>query len=626
MKEKEVVKRIKKEVKGITLMVLVVTIIVLLILAGIGLRLALGENGIIGGTLNAKEAAEIAEEKETINLAAFGSKVKNNKLILEEEEFQKSLDGYTGAGKTEVTDIGEEFEVVFNETNRYYVVDKNGNIKETGEIVKDKYPGDITVGKDGESLDGGEEHPYEIWCIEDLVAFSNMVNRTGKVYKNGELINGENSIYLNENSNVKLMRNLNFKSSLSYTNSKRTDFGDINNDEKQDELMIELTTARGFTPIGFKINNRLYTYTGTFDGCNNKISNIYINYSDDSLDEQYGFGRSVGLFGSGNSGSTTILNLEVSGDIIGLGHTGGIIGDSAKYIENCINRATISGNNKVGGIAGGAKKIVKCKNYGTLSANKVVYAYTGVGGITSNADEIIDCENLGDIKISKDNVSNQGSGGYGGISANGGIIKNCINRGNIIVEENGIKKCCGGIVGRITTISTLIQNCENYGNIQATGYIGGIIGMLEGFGWDYIVEIKIENCMNNAKSLTSANSENTVGGIIGQYGRIFKECNVEIKNSYNTSSLNYGIIGDILGNAGIQKFTTQNVYDVNKEHYHSLNPNLIYTGNIIEKAKSEMQKQEFVDLLNSYQDENGKYPSEWKKWKLGEDGYPTFDN
>lgn len=82
----------------------------------------------------------------------------------------------------------------------------------------------------------------------------------------------------------------------------------------------------------------------------------------------------------------------------------------------------------------------------------------------------------------------------------------------------------------------------------------------------------------------------------------------------------------MLTNTGIQKLTTQNVYDVNREHYHSSNPNLIYTGNIIEKAKSEMQKQEFVDLLNNYQDENGIYPSEWKKWKLGEDGYPTFDN
>ena len=48
-----------------------------------------------------------------------------------------------------------------------------------------------------------------------------------------------------------------------------------------------------------------------------------------------------------------------------------------------------------------------------------------------------------------------------------------------------------------------------------------------------------------------------------------------------------------------------------------------YTGNII--TKTDMKNQEFVNELNSYKDENNQYPSDWKKWKLGEDGYPTFE-
>ena len=46
--------------KGITLVALVVTIIILLILAGVTIALALSENGIIGKTLKAKERYNIA--------------------------------------------------------------------------------------------------------------------------------------------------------------------------------------------------------------------------------------------------------------------------------------------------------------------------------------------------------------------------------------------------------------------------------------------------------------------------------------------------------------------------------------------------------------------------------------
>lgn len=40
---------------------------------------------------------------------------------------------------------------------------------------------------------------------------------------------------------------------------------------------------------------------------------------------------------------------------------------------------------------------------------------------------------------------------------------------------------------------------------------------------------------------------------------------------------------------------------------------------------SKLDKNEFVNLLNSYKNEEGQYPTDWKKWKLGEDGYPTFE-
>lgn len=57
---------------------------------------------------------------------------------LEEVEFQTQLDKEAGKDKTEATDTGEEFEVIFKESKRYYTVDKDGNVGESQEIVEEK--------------------------------------------------------------------------------------------------------------------------------------------------------------------------------------------------------------------------------------------------------------------------------------------------------------------------------------------------------------------------------------------------------------------------------------------------------------------------------------------------------
>ena len=60
-----------KKNKGITLIALVVTIIVLLILAGISISMLTGQNGILNRAVEAKEKTQVANEKETVNMAAM---------------------------------------------------------------------------------------------------------------------------------------------------------------------------------------------------------------------------------------------------------------------------------------------------------------------------------------------------------------------------------------------------------------------------------------------------------------------------------------------------------------------------------------------------------------------------
>jgi hypothetical protein len=58
-----------KQNKGITLVALVITIIVLLILAGVSISLVLGDNGIATRAINAADKTEYAQIKEAVELA-----------------------------------------------------------------------------------------------------------------------------------------------------------------------------------------------------------------------------------------------------------------------------------------------------------------------------------------------------------------------------------------------------------------------------------------------------------------------------------------------------------------------------------------------------------------------------
>ena len=62
-------KKMKKQKnRGITLIALVITIIVLLILAGVTISTLTGENGILTKAITAKEQTRAAEVEEQVNL------------------------------------------------------------------------------------------------------------------------------------------------------------------------------------------------------------------------------------------------------------------------------------------------------------------------------------------------------------------------------------------------------------------------------------------------------------------------------------------------------------------------------------------------------------------------------
>ena len=69
------IKKVLKEKRGITLIALVITIIVLLILAGVSISMLTGDNGIITQAQKAKEKTEEAKIREEQQLESLLNKI-----------------------------------------------------------------------------------------------------------------------------------------------------------------------------------------------------------------------------------------------------------------------------------------------------------------------------------------------------------------------------------------------------------------------------------------------------------------------------------------------------------------------------------------------------------------------
>ena len=90
----------KENTKGITLIALVITIIVLLILAGVSIAMLTGQNGILTQAQNAKNETERAQIKEEIQRKILEEQV-NNQGEIDENTFNSILTSYGTVSENE---------------------------------------------------------------------------------------------------------------------------------------------------------------------------------------------------------------------------------------------------------------------------------------------------------------------------------------------------------------------------------------------------------------------------------------------------------------------------------------------------------------------------------------------
>ena len=91
MENERNIKQLIKTSNGITLIALVITIIILLILAGVTIATLTGDNGILTQAGNAKEATQKAEAQEEVNLALANLKIEENQRDISQDEKKKIL-------------------------------------------------------------------------------------------------------------------------------------------------------------------------------------------------------------------------------------------------------------------------------------------------------------------------------------------------------------------------------------------------------------------------------------------------------------------------------------------------------------------------------------------------------
>ena len=262
--------------------------------------------------------------------------------------------------------------------------------------------------------DGKKDSPYIITKAEELAWFRDQVN------------SGNSFICAKISDDVEVI-----------------DMSTVCHAEDKSQNLKELS----WKPIGK--NDYGYQYWGTFDGNGKTITNLYINASQNNvglfgytsegtiknLTFEYANVTNTGVFtgilvgyATGYANTSKLQNIKISNtcQMKGGKETGGIAGElSYANAYNCVNYATVQGNNRVGGLFGYCynekSSITTCANHGNVTATS-----TDAGGLVGNfaSGTIQDCANYGDVK-GTEHVA--GMAGY----VSNGKIQNVFNYGNI---------------------------------------------------------------------------------------------------------------------------------------------------------------------------------------------------
>ena len=119
---------------GITIIALSITIIVMLILAGISIATV---SPMIKNSEEAKQEQDIETERSIVSRAAFAAEKVGVKGRITKDNLQKMMQNELPSGNFTVTENGDGFTITFTDSNRSYNVDATGGNSSSSETIID---------------------------------------------------------------------------------------------------------------------------------------------------------------------------------------------------------------------------------------------------------------------------------------------------------------------------------------------------------------------------------------------------------------------------------------------------------------------------------------------------------
>lgn len=286
--------------------------------------------------------------------------------------------------------------------------------------------------------------------------------------------------------------------------------------------------------LGGSYTGGLFGHLGTYDGSVPSIENCYVvgNISGTVMDGE-GARCIGGLIGNTDS-SSSLLNCNFTGAIVGTSELGGLFGrSSGATLTNCTVTGNITGiAANVGGLIGlsRAPSFTNCNFSGELTGSSYIGGLTGQSEGFGTLGDTLNCYTEGSINV----LSNATSYGFGGLFGSySGSILDCSSAVNINTHTNCT--AVGGLVGRFTG-GVVKRSFHPDVRILCLVYGGGLIGECSA--------TTIEQCWAKSEVF----GEHAIGGLIG-YLDYETEDGIVLKDSYAVSSLVQGqdSVGGLVG-------------------------------------------------------------------------------
>ena len=123
--------------RGVTLIALVVTIVVLLILAGVAISMLSGDDGIIINAQKASEENDKGREKEIVTLAVGSALSSDEGYTIARDNLNSALANHIGTEGVDYTlSETEPYIVKYMDSGRSYIIDEKGKVSEYVDITE----------------------------------------------------------------------------------------------------------------------------------------------------------------------------------------------------------------------------------------------------------------------------------------------------------------------------------------------------------------------------------------------------------------------------------------------------------------------------------------------------------